>query len=74
MHQHRVHAKHIGDQAGMLAAGTTKTLKRVVGHVIAALHRDFLDGVGHVLNRNPQEPVGKLLRRTGNAGCRLDLL
>ena len=68
MYQHRVHAQHIGNQAGMLPAGAAKALQRIVGHVITALHRDLLDGIGHVLDSNAQEAVGKLFRRAGNAG------
>ena len=68
MYQHRVHAQHIGNQAGMLPAGAAKALQRIVGHIIAALHRDLLDGIGHVLDSNAQEAVGKLFRRAGNAG------
>ena len=36
----------------MLPAGTAEALQRVAGHVITASDRNFLDGVGHLLNRN----------------------
>ena len=72
MHQNGVHAQHISDQASMLAAGPAKTLKRIVGHVVAALDRDLLDGIGHVLDSNSQEPVRKFFGCAGNAGGALD--
>ena len=52
----------------MLPAGAAKALQRIISHIISALHRDLLDGIGHVLDSNAQEAVGKLFRRAGNAG------
>ena len=57
MDQHRLHAKRIGHQTGMLSACAAKAVEQVSGHVIAALHRDFLDGVGHVLDRDCDETL-----------------
>jgi hypothetical protein len=50
VNEDRLHAQRIGDQAGVLAAGAAEAVERVAGDVIAALHRDLLDGVGHVLD------------------------
>ena len=52
MHQHARHAQRISHQAGMLAAGAAKTLQGVTGDVIAARHRYFFNGVGHLLHRD----------------------
>ena len=53
--------------AGMLAAGRAEAVERVLGDVVAALHRDLLDGVGHVLDRDADEAIGHLLRRAAVA-------
>ena len=45
----------------MLAAGAAEAIERVARHVIAALHRNLLDRVRHVLDRDPDEAVGNLL-------------
>ena len=55
VHKDRLHAQRIGNQAGMLAAGTAKALKGIAGHVVAALDGDLLDRVRHVLDRDAQE-------------------
>ena len=44
-----------------------KQLQRVAGDVVAALHRDLLDRVGHVLDRDLDEAVGDLFRRASAA-------
>ena len=54
------HAEFIGHQAGMLAAGAAEARQRVFGHVVAALHRDELDGVGHVGDGDPYESLGNV--------------
>ena len=61
--QHLGHAERVGDQAGVLAAGAAEAVQRIAGDVVAALHRDFLDRVGHVLDRDLDEAVGDLFRR-----------
>jgi hypothetical protein len=55
----------------MLSASTTETVERVALHVIAALHRNLLDGVGHVLNRDADEAFGHVFRSlaAANLGC-----
>ena len=62
VNQYARHAERIGNQARVLAAGAAKTVERVAGHIVAALHRNFLDRVRHVLDRDLDEAVGDLLR------------
>ena len=61
MDQHLGHAERIGDEAGVLAAGAAEAVERVARHVVAALHRNLLDRVRHVLDRDLDEAVGDLL-------------
>ena len=61
MDQHLGHAERIRHQAGVLAAGAAEAVERVARHVVAALHRDLLDRVRHVLDRDLDEAVGDLL-------------
>ena len=63
MDQHLGHAERVGHEAGVLAAGAAEAVQRIAGDVIAALHRDFLDGVRHVLDGDLDEAVGDLFRR-----------
>ena len=63
MHMYGFHAQHIGNHAGMLPARAAKGGQRIFGHVIAALNGNLLDGVGHVFDRDAQEPVGGFFRR-----------
>ena len=52
----------------MLAAGAAEALQREAGGVVALLHRDLLDGVGHVGDGDAQEAFGhraRVLRRAG---------
>ncbi len=63
VHQHLRHAQRIRHQASVLAPSTAKTLQRVAGHVVAARHRDFLDGVGHLLHGNGNKAFGHGLGR-----------
>jgi len=44
--------------AGVLSARATEALERVARDVIAARHRDLLDGVGHLLHRDVDEAFG----------------
>jgi hypothetical protein len=67
MHEHRLHAQRIGHQAGVLAAGAAKAGQRVFGDVVAALHRDLLDGVGHIADGDIRKPSATC---SGVAGCR----
>ncbi|MNK60659.1 hypothetical protein D3C87_798010 [compost metagenome] len=61
--EHRAHAQRIGHQAGMLAARAAKAGQGVFGDVVAALHGNLLDGVGHVADRDGDIAFGHLLRR-----------
>src|SRR5260370_36888388 len=61
------HAERVGDQTCMLAPGAAEAIERIAGHVVAALHRDFLDGVRHVLDRDLDEAVGRLFGRAAVA-------
>ena len=62
MDQHGLHAERIGDQARVLPSGGTEAVERILGDVVAALHRDLLDGVRHVLNGDAEEAVSDLFR------------
>ena len=72
MDEHARDAERVGDQAGMLAAGAAEAVERVFGHVVAALDRDLLDRVGHVVDRDLEEALGGLLGRATIAGLGLD--
>ena len=63
MDQHGGHAERVGNEAGMLAAGAAEAVERIARHVIAALDRNLLDRVGHVLDRDLDEAVGDLFGR-----------
>ena len=60
MDQHAADAERIGDEAGMLPARAAEGVEHIVGDVVAALHRDGLDRVRHVLDRDADEAVGDL--------------
>ncbi|RVB19867.1 hypothetical protein EN904_34155, partial [Mesorhizobium sp. M7A.F.Ca.CA.001.07.2.1] len=40
----------------MLAAGATEAVEEILGDVVAALHGDLLDGIGHVLHGDGRSP------------------
>ena len=71
--QHRRHAERVGHQAGVLAAGAAEAIQGVAGHVVAALHGDLLDRVGHVLDRDPEIAGRDLDRGARVARRRADL-
>ncbi len=73
MDQHPRHAERVGDETGVLPAGPAEAVERVVGHVVAALHRDLLDRIGHVLDRDLDEAVGDLLSTAAVADLRREL-
>ena len=62
MQKYLGHAQGIGNQASVLATGSAKAAEHVLGDVVAALDRDFFNGVGHLFHRNGQKPGGHLLR------------
>ena len=47
----------------MLAARATKTLQRVIGDIIATLHRNLFDRIGHIFNSNFQKTTGNRFDR-----------
>ena len=53
----------------MLAAGAAEARQAVARDVVAALHADLLDRVRHVLDGDPQEPLGHLLGRACRSSC-----
>ena len=55
MDKNPLHSQRIGDQTRMLPARTAKTLQRVLGDIVAALHRNFLDRIRHVFHSNAQK-------------------
>ena len=61
------HAQRIGHPAGMLPARPAEAAERILRHVMAALDGDLLDGIGHVLHRDREEPLGDLLGRAALA-------
>ena len=63
VHEHRLDAERVGDQAGVLPSRGAEAVERVFGDVVAALDGDLLDGVGHVLDGDADAAVGNLLRR-----------
>ncbi len=66
------HRQLIGHGAGVLPAGAAEHRQRVFRHVVAALHRDLLDGLGHVAHGDVEEAGGDRLRRLARAGRRRD--
>ena len=67
MDQHPGHAERVGHEAGVLAAGAAEAVERIARHVVTALHRDLLDRVRHVLDRDLDEAVGDVFRRAAIA-------
>ena len=68
MQLHNLNPKRVRDPTRMLSAGAAETVKRVLRHIITALHRNLLNRVRHVLNRDPQKPLGDRLGRHLLAG------
>ncbi len=67
------HAERVGDETGVLAAGAAEAGERVLRHVIAALDRDLLDRVRHVLDGDLEEAGGDRRRAAAIAGRGGDL-
>ena len=53
----------------MLTASPAETLQRVSRDVVAPGHRDLLDGVGHLLDRNLDETLCRVFCAQASAGC-----
>ena len=68
------HAEGVGDVAGMLAAGPAEAVQRVFRHVIAALGRDFLDGICHVFDGDAAKTCRGFFRPPRIAGGLPDFL
>ena len=60
MDENLLHTQGFGNQAGMLSPRAAKTAEGIVAHVIAPLHGDFFNGVGHFLHGNGKETAGHL--------------
>ena len=73
MDQHRRHAQRVGHGAGVLAARAAEHVQDVLGHVVAALHRNLLDRVGHVGHGDLDEADRDLLGPAAVAGGPGDL-
>ena len=67
-------AQRIRHQAGVLAPRASEAAQDVAGHVVAAPHRDRLDGVRHVVDRDAQESVRYVHQRRPAAGALPDLV
>ena len=59
-HDDGADAERVGDGAGVLASGAAERRQCIAGDVVALLHRDPLHGIGHVRDRDLQEPLGDL--------------
>ena len=70
----RGHPQGIGDVASVLPTRAAEATQRVLGDVVAALERDLLDGVSHVLNGDPAKTLGHLLRAAHIVGDLADRL
>src|SRR3954452_10034267 len=74
MDEYGLHPELVRHQASMLAAGAAKALQRKAGGVVSLLHRDLLDRVSHVADRDAQEALGDRSRVLGLAGRGRDLI
>ena len=61
MDVHTLHSERVGHHASVLPTGATEAGQRVFRHVIAALHTDVLDRIGHVFNGDAKEACGNFL-------------
>ncbi len=73
MDEHTGHAQGVGDGASVLPAGPAEATKRVLRHVVAALDRDVLDRVRHVVDGDLQEALGDRFRSQSMSGPRRDV-
>ncbi len=69
-----LHAERIGDQAGMLSACAAEANQGEGARVEPLAHRDLLDRVRHVVDRDGDEPLGEFLGPLGDAGGLAHLL
>ena len=71
VHKHARHAQCVSHQAGVLTTRTAKALQGVAGHVVTAGHRDFLDGVGHLLHGDVNKAFRHFFGRALGLLCEL---
>jgi len=58
----------------MLPTRAAETLQGVIAEIMAALDRDFLDRIGHIIDSDFEKPFGYLFRAERLAGGGVDLL
>ena len=68
------HRQLVGNRAGMLPTSAAEHRQRIARHVVAALHRDALDGLGHVADGDFEETRRHRLGGLGLAGGARNLL
>ena len=73
MDEHPLYAKCVSYQASVLAAGSAEAVERVFGDVVATLDGNLFNRFGHVLDRDHQESLCGLDRRTRIASLLFDL-
>ena len=73
MEKHPRHAERVRHRAGVLAGGAAETAQSVLADVVAALDRDLLDGVSHVLDGDGEESGRDLMGAALGARCGGDL-
>ena len=61
MQEYACHAQRIRNLAGMLARGAAEAVERVLGDVVAALHGNLFDRVGHVFDGDAQKSFRDVL-------------
>ncbi len=74
MHEHALEAQRVRDPAGVLPRGAAEAAQHVARDLVAALDRDLLDRVRHVVDRDREAAVRDLLGGARNAGRGPDLL
>ena len=57
-----LHAKRVGHHAGMLSRRAAKAGQRIFGDVVATLHTDVLNRIGHIFNGDAQKTSGNGFR------------
>ena len=67
MQDHALDTERVGDETGMLPARTAKTVEHIASDVIAPLHGNRLDSVGHIGDGDLDEAFGDLLRQAAIA-------
>src|SRR4051794_10268472 len=73
MHEYRLHAERVRDQARVLPGRTAEARQGVFSHVVPALHGNLLDRVRHVLDRDSDATGGDALWSLRHACRALDV-